>query len=346
MAKTVRLIDIGKRLGVSAVTVSKALSGQKGVSEEMREKIVRLADEMGYKRSENQIENSKEKSFTIGVIVADRYLGENQSFYWKLYQDVSKRAISRSCFPMLEVITSEVENRKELPRVIFEKKVDGLIIMGEFKKDYAEFLANEVLVPTVNLDTTGRGTAGDCVVSNNLMGGYEMTNYLFELGHSKIGFVGTRLCTTSIDDRYFGYLKSMMEHGIYWREDWILEDRDRETGKVDIDEKFVLPEEMPTAFFCNCDGTASLLIRKLNQNGYSVPEDVSVIGFDNYIPDQFGSVGLTTYETNIREMAKRTVHILIHKLRNDKYSTGIFMLTGKFVERESARRIGPAVSTV
>ena len=53
MAKTVRLIDIGKKLGVSAVTVSKALSGQKGVSEEMREKIVRLADEMGYKRSES-----------------------------------------------------------------------------------------------------------------------------------------------------------------------------------------------------------------------------------------------------------------------------------------------------
>lgn len=75
MAKTVRLIDIGKKLGVSAVTVSKALSGQKGVSEEMREKIVRLADEMGYKRSDSQIESSKEKSFTIGVIVADPLSG-------------------------------------------------------------------------------------------------------------------------------------------------------------------------------------------------------------------------------------------------------------------------------
>ena len=89
MAKTVRLIDIGKKLGVSAVTVSKALSGQKGVSEEMREKIVRLADEMGYKRSDSQIESSKEKSFTIGVIVDDRYLGENQTFYWKLYLEIS-----------------------------------------------------------------------------------------------------------------------------------------------------------------------------------------------------------------------------------------------------------------
>lgn len=346
MAKSVRLIDIGKKLDVSAVTVSKALSGQKGVSEEMREKIIKLADELGYKRSEAQIESAREKSFTIGVIVADRYLGENQSFYWKLYQEISKWAISRNCFPMLEVISREVEKRLELPKVVTEKKADGVIVMGEFNREYAEFLSDQINIPTVNLDTTGRGRITDCVVSNNLVGGYEMTNYLFEMGHSKIGFVGTRLTTTSIDDRYFGYLKSLMEHGITAREDWILEDRHRDTGYVDIEEKFALPHEMPTAFFCNCDGTASVLIRKLSQNGYSVPNDISVAGFDNYIPDQFGSVGLTTYEINTKEMAKRTVHIILHKLRNDNYSTGIFMLPGKFVERDSVKQIGSPVPFV
>lgn len=346
MAKTVRLIDIGKKLNVSAVTVSKALSGQKGVSEEMREKIICLADEMGYKRNRIQSEEIKEESFTIGVIVADRYLGENQSFYWKLYQEISKWAISRNCFPMLEVISREVEQRRELPRVIIEKKADGLIVMGEFKHGYAEFLAENIPVPTVSLDTTGRGKVTDCVVSNNLMGGYEMTNYLFDMGHSRIGFVGTRLSTTSIDDRFLGYLKSQMEHGMKVREDWVIDDRDRETGFVDVENKFELPQEMPTAFFCNCDGTASLLVRKLKQKGYSVPDDISVVGFDNYISDQFAGVGLTTYEINTREMARRTVHIILHKLKNDNYSTGIFMLPGKFVERDSVRRIAPAVPFV
>ena len=84
MAKTVRLADIGERLGVSTVTVSKALSGQKGVSEELRGKIIRLADEMGYVK--NTIDESRpvKESYTIGVIVAERYLQENQSFYWML----------------------------------------------------------------------------------------------------------------------------------------------------------------------------------------------------------------------------------------------------------------------
>lgn len=346
MAKSVRLIDIGKKLNVSAVTVSKALSGQKGVSEEMRGKIVRLADEMGYERSATQMESAKGKSYTIGVIVADRFFGENQSFYWKLYQEISRQAISRNGFPILEVISREVEENKELPKVVLEKKADGLIVMGEFKHDYMEFLADHVALPMVNLDTTGRGKVSDCVVSNNMMGGYGMTNYLFEKGHRNIGFVGTRLATTSIDDRYFGYLKSLMEHGVKPREDWILEDRDRESGFVDMQDELQLPKEMPTAFFCNCDSTASLMIQKLLQDGYSVPGDVSIVGFDNYMPDQFGGIALTTYDIDTKEMARRTVHIVLHKLRNDNYSTGIFMLPGKIVERDSVRQIAPAVPFV
>lgn len=349
MAKTVKMADIGKRLNVSTVTVSKALSGQKGVSEEMREKIIKLADEMGYVRGAASGERAynRKESYMIGVIVAERYLEENQSFYWKMYQEISMRVMVKNCFSMLEVISYEVEKKGELPRVVTEQKVDGLIIMGPFKTDYAKKLNSTIKLPVVNLDTMASvGDGSDCVVSNNMMGGYRMTNYLFQLGHRKIGFVGTRLATSSIDDRYFGYLKSLMEHGVDWRDDWVLDDRDREYGKVDSARWFEFPEEMPTAFFCNCDLSASLLIEKLERYGYSVPEDVSVVGFDNYVVDQFGKVGITTYEINTKEMARRAVHIIIHKIENSNYSTGVFMLPGKFIERDSAKQIAPTVPFV
>lgn len=342
MAKAVTLADIGKRLQVSTVTVSKALSGQKGVSAEMRTKIMHLAEEMGY----TKVQKNKEvrKSHTIGVIVAERYLKENQSFYWFLYQEITQKAIVKNCFTMLEVIDHGVEKSLELPKIVTEGKVEGMIIMGAFKSDYATTLVNKAAIPMVNLDNTSAGDAGDTVVSNNLMGGYLMTNYLFELGHKKVGFVGTRLATTSIDDRYFGYLKSLMEHGVLWCDEWVLDDRDREYGKVDYLTKFPLPvKNMPTAFFCNCDLSASLLIRKLTEAGYRVPEDISVVGFDNYVIDQFGDTGITTYEIDTKGMARRAVHIIIHKLENSNYTTGMFMLAGKFIERESARRVGESV---
>ncbi|MGN0400071.1 MAG: LacI family DNA-binding transcriptional regulator [Blautia sp.] len=351
MAKTVRLSDIGERLNVSTVTVSKALSGQTGVSEELREKIIRVADELGYTKKKK--EKQEKKTYTIGVIVAERYLQDGQTFYWKLYQELSQRAINKNCFVILEVIDYDTERAGKFPRILEENKVDGIIIMGTFKAGYANYLENHIMIPFLNLDTPGTMDNSDSVVVNNLMGAYRMTNYLFEMGHHKIGFVGTRLVTTSIDDRFFGYLKSLMEHGVALNEEWLLDDRDREYGKMNGQEKFKLPKEMPTAFFCNCDVAAWVLIKKLNERGYRVPEDVSVVGFDNYVigtevyqDDRLREIGLTTYEIDMGEMAKRAVHIITHKLENSSYSTGMFVIPGEFLERGSVKKNGDSIPFV
>jgi len=341
MAKIVTLSDIGKKLNVSTVTVSKALSGKKGVSESLRAEIVEMAEEMGYVRKKDMPEFKKRKSYNIGVLTAERYVKEKQSFYWQLYQDISQIGLKKNCFTMLEVVTAQEEIEAEQPVLLAEKKVKGLIIMGTFSREYIEKLL--VSVPLVFLDTTVGNADGDFVVTDNLMGGYRMTNYLFQMGHENIGFVGTRLATPSIDDRFLGYLKSLLEHGMPWKEKWFLEDRDRRTGKINYLKKFVLPKEMPTAFFCNCDLTAGLFIEKLREAGYRVPEDISVAGFDNYVNDRIEKVGITTYEINTKEMAKRVIHILTSKIGNLKYSTGTFTLPGTLIERGSVKRVGMAV---
>ena len=86
--------------------------------------------------------------------------------------------------------------------------------MGSFDRKYVNYLKTVSKKPLVSLDSFDVEGEMDSVVSNNMVGAYTVTNYLFEMGHRKIGFVGTRLATASIDDRYFGYLKSLMEHGI------------------------------------------------------------------------------------------------------------------------------------
>jgi len=344
MSKAVKLADIAQQLSVSTVTVSKALSGQKGVSDEMRIKIKQLAEEMGYVKAGQERSKSR-SSYMIGVVVAERYLGPSASFYLRLYQELSQRAMRKNCFAMLEVVSYEEEHRIQMPKMVAEEKVDAVIVMGTFIQGYAQYLRRNVRLPLILLDTLADEEESDSVVSSNMMGAYRMTNYLFQLGHTKIGFVGTRLATASIDDRYFGYLKSLMQHGIALREDWLLDDRDRKTGSSDYGRHYQLPlkETMPTAFFCNNDIAAMVMIRKLTESGYGVPEDVSVVGFDDFINEYFPKIGITTYAINIREMAKRSIHILLHKLDNPDYCTGVYMVDGKFIERESARQIGPPV---
>lgn len=344
MAKDVKLADIAKRLNVSTVTVSKALSGKNGVGDDLRKEIARTADEMGYIKIQKQEE--PQQSYNIGVFVAARYLQFNHSFYWQLYQQISNWAINKNCFMMLEEIQMDMEQNLRMPKIMKEQKADAVMIIGQLTAEYTEFLAKRIEVPCIYIDTTIAGDMMDAVVTNNLLGGYQMTSYLLELGHRKVGFVGSRLCTSSIDDRYLGYLKALMEHGIEWKDEWNIEDRDRKTGKIGFENMKELPDDMPTAFFCNCDFIAYLFVRKLEEMGYRIPEDISVVGFDNDKSELLTHINLTTYEMNTTEIAKRAIHILIHKIQNPNYSTGQIMIGGRFVEGESTKRVAEPVPSV
>ena len=95
MAKAVKLADIAERVGVSTVTVSKALSGQKGVSEEVREKIRSIAEELGYQQPSAARKSQNQKSYNIGILISERFLDKYESFYWQMYQAVATRATAK-----------------------------------------------------------------------------------------------------------------------------------------------------------------------------------------------------------------------------------------------------------
>lgn len=338
MAKTVKLADIAEKVGVSTVTVSKALSGQKGVSEEMREKIKQLADELGYRSPSENKRQTTEKQYNIGVIIQEVYLDKYDSFYLTMYQKLNKRAVARGCFTLLESMSRESVLSNVMPLLVQEKKVDGLIVVGDMTQTYMEHLEAEAGIPVVCMDFYNDTINLDTVISNSFYGTYALTNYLFQMGHKKIAYVGTVGTTNSITDRYLGYAKSLLEHHIEVRKDYVIDDRDTKTGRMDLEKYYQLPEDMPSAFVCNCDLAASYLIRKLRANGYRVPEDISVVGFDNYLFPGLCDIGITTYEVNIGEMARRVVHKIVRKIANENYTAGVFIVDGHMVIKDSVTR--------
>lgn len=339
MAKSVKLADIAARLNVSTVTVSKALADQKGVSEAMREKIKALAKEMGYQSPSEMKLSRAGRSFHIGVLIAQRCFDQQNSFYWQLYQKAATRAVTRECFTMLEII--EQKNEKELvkPRLLAEDKVDGIIIIGLLQEDYLCMIEKNIKVPFVCLDFYDKKIECDAVIANNFYGMYKVTDYLIGMGHTRIGYVGTLLSTCSITDRYFGFCKALLEHGLEVRDEWIIDDRDRDSGKRDDEFCFRLPDKLPTAFVCNCDLTAGLFIEKLKERGYCVPADISVAGFDNYIYPGICGLGITTYEVDIEAMAWETIDKLIRKIEGKSYKKGISIVDGRLVIKDSVRRM-------
>ena len=214
MAKSVKLGDIAAIVGVSTVTVSKALSDQKGVSEELRAQIKQLADEMGYQSPSEIRKKTAKKKYNIGVLIQEIYLGKYPSFYWQLYQVLNKKAVTRGCFTMLEFVTRDSVLNADMPMLLEDDKVDGIVVVGSMGKEYLEKLEKTAKVPIEYVDYYDNSRPIDTVIANSFYGSYMLTNYLHDMGHRDIAYVGTIGSTNSITDRYLGYVKSLLEHGI------------------------------------------------------------------------------------------------------------------------------------
>lgn len=243
MGKPVRMADIAEKLNISVVSVSKALAGKPGVSEEMRAKVVALARQMGYEGGRTSMELGG--TGNIGVLVADRFFAEN-TFYTQLYRALVLKSGEENLACLMEIITPEAERESVLPTLITGRKVDGIVFMGNLDLAYVR-VVEETGLPCLLLDFNIPGQAKDCIISDNLDGGFTLTRHLLKGGRRSIGFVGSIQATSSIMERYLGYQRALRMEGIVPREDWLLEDRDRDGAFLPL----TLPNELPEAFLCS-----------------------------------------------------------------------------------------------
>lgn len=333
--KNVTMKDIADKLNISTVTVSKALSDKDGVSEELKNRIKKVSEEMGYRYNVLAKSMKEGKSYNVGIVIADRFIRDDgDAFYLKMYQSVVKSLSKAGYYGIMEIINHEQEKNITLPSVIQNNKVDGVIILGQMSYKYVSSINNRG-IPLVFLDFYDELLEVDSLVSDSFYGSYILTNHLIAQGHRNIGFVGNILSTSSILDRYLGYYKSLLSNGIPLREEWVIADRSEDGTYIEIE----FPKEMPTAFVCNNDGVAYLLINKLKKNGYRVPEDISVVGFDNYIFATISNPKLTTVEVDITVMSDEAVKAIVGKINNANYRIGRVVINGKLIIRDSVKKI-------
>lgn len=328
MKKKITMSDIARAAGTSTVTVSRALSGKEGVGPDLRKKILQAAADVGYQPKTSAAAGGT----TVGILLSCRFIGKGQSFYWNLYERVLDSLSEYDSFGILEPIKLADEDAVNLPRLVSSGRVQALLLIGQLKRPYLQALRAEGL-QMVQLDAYFAGTGLDAVISDGYHGMYAMTDYVLRRGHRRIAYVGLLGATSSITDRYFGYCRALQEWGIPLRQDWIIPDRKEY-------EKFLipLPEEMPTAFVCNCDATAYHLIQRLGERGLRVPEDISVVGFDGYAPFPISSM-LTTYAVDMDGMAQAGTAQLMARLSAPGQPPELRIIPGRLTERRSVQTI-------
>ena len=327
-AKKPTMREIAREVGTSAVTVSKAMAGKTGMSDELRMKILKKASEMGYEYPHSSRLLPKEH-MEIGILIPDKYF-EADSFYAEIYKRLVKKLADLGHFGLLEILDPENEQELLLPSLLTTKHVDGLVMLGEPSKAYYRKIA-QAGTPTVFLDFYDEQANADAVAGDNSYGTYRLTSHLIRRGHREIGFVGNIKATSSIMDRFLGYFRAMLVNDLQVREAWILPDRGLTGGIV----KPKLPEALPTAFVCNCDMTARMMIDLLRENGYRVPEDISVTGFDDYPAGNDGDVPLSTFRIDTDGMIELAVKTLLERCAGSSKPFGRMVVGGQPVYRES-----------
>ena len=323
--------DIADELNISKVTVSKALNGKPGVSEELKEKIFRLANHYEYTLPDY----GQRRTRKVAIAMSGRFNNDQSGkFYMAMYEQMMMELRSASCTGMM--VTPNRASLREDLAVIEEQNPDGLILLGILDRAVRDRL-NAIAVPKVYVDIYDESGQSDSVVTENIYSAYDVTMYLIRMGHRDIGFVGTIDATHSISDRYLGWARALIEKKLPRRTEWIIPDRD-ETGRA---MEPPLPQRMPTAFMCNCDETAFRLIKQLRRSGLRVPEDVSIVGFDNDIYAELSEPGLTTVAVNTEEIGRTAAKRIVRRMESGGGGGEVRRIPGRLIVRDSVKKISP-----
>ncbi|MCX7820123.1 MAG: LacI family transcriptional regulator [Brevinematales bacterium] len=335
----VTMADVAKKAGVSIMTVSRVINGVKGkVSEETRKKVLEIVKELNYYPNSvgRALHGSKLK--TIGVVsplITAGIVLENP-FYYELMMGIEDVCTEKGYDVMIS--TRKRLKHSDYLKNYYERKVDGLIIIAPDINtiDFESIERDNIPVILVGERTTHNINYVD---ADNENGGFLAVEYLYNKGHRKIAILtGNQTMRNSVD-RLNGFLKGIKHYDLELREEWILNGNFTYHDGIECAKTLMKLKELPTAVFCSNDLSALGFLNEIKKYDIKVPDDISVIGFDNIYASQYSTPPLTTIKQPIIEMGKAAAELLLTKIHNkDIISQGRIFPVG-IIERDSVKKI-------
>ena len=331
---------MAEMLGTSTTTVSNVIHGKTGeVSPAMVEKVKRLIEEYDYVPNINARNLARNKSGIIGLAMKtnrDKYDNiMKDPFAGELTGAVESYVREKGYFTMLYVS----DDIAEIINSVSSWNVDGLILLGIQKAD-AFLLKQKVKRPMVFIDCYFDDSIFEYVNVGveDQRGGYEITDYLIQKGHQKIAFLADN-CVGVDYQRFKGYKAAITEAGIpYHEEDFIMLEPNGPDMSLLLSDVYRRAGDF-TAFVCASDYYASHIMNYLQDHGMRVPEDLSVVGFDDNVYSRIVRPALTTVHQDVTRKGGLAVEKLFHMIRKEDYGDKFEQLPVFLVERDSVKEI-------
>jgi LacI family transcriptional regulator len=330
----VTIHDVAAAAGVSVSTVSRVLNNKDDVAAETYEDVQRVISELGYASSLAARSMRSHRTNVIGLVMPDLI----QPFCINVIQGIN-RAIEQLEYDLLvytggnSIVSSWAAREQQYVSLLNGSITDGVIVVAPFTKT---FFTN---FPLVAIDHHVESVDFYSVISTNAVGARSAMNYLLNLGHRRIGFICGRPHLQSAVRRLEGYHESLRQANLPIDPDLIQPGNfTQESGYQGAKKLLALPNP-PTAIFAANDKAAIGAIEAVEETGLRVPDDISIIGFDNTEESAYYHGGLTTVDQSLDEMAQIAVNMLLDLIQNKPVENKVQRVSTRLIVRNTCRAI-------
>ena len=333
------IVQIAKSLGVSTITVSRALNNRGYyIKKETKEKILKKAAELNYRPNHIARSLRIRSTHAIGLILPDI----KNPFFPNVASSINKIANSREYNVILCSSEGGINKEKSEVSTLLNRRVDGLIIIPSDCNNGSDTYKQlkETNIPFVLMDRYWRNINCSYVVCNDIYGAYLATSYLIKLGHKRIAHFSGSMIVTSAENRLKGYKKALEEYEIPYSEELVIEtDVTQESGTRAM-EIILEQKENPTAIFAWNDTVAIGAMQAIKSKGLKIPEDISLVGFDDIDVSSLLYVPLTTIHQPQDELGETSAKILFEQIENkENPQIKQILLEPELVVRNSCKEV-------
>lgn len=317
----ISLKELAKIAGVDVSTISRALNDSPRVKPETKDRIRKLANQYNYIPDEVARGLVGKRTNTVGIIIPEF----SNTFYSEIIEGL-EGVFNQDGFSMLFGKSNyKTENENRIIDLFMRKRVDGIIACSISENSLHDFRKNKVNIPLVLVDSFSNTSEFDSVSIDNAYGVECVINYLVGLGHRSIGFIGNNIVTT---DRYKSYESTLIRHSIDIQKEFVRigDERNEKGGYLRMMELLSLARK-PTAVFAVSDSMAIGAIHAIKASGLKVPEDISVVGFDDIMVSSYIDTALTTVQQPKYDIGRISAELLVKRIKSgmNKFNQNIII---------------------
>ncbi|MDV7103762.1 substrate-binding domain-containing protein [Vibrio sp. TH_r3] len=328
--------DIAKLAGVSTSTVSHVVNKSRYVSEAITERVEKAAIELNYSPSALARSLKMNRTRTIGLLVTT----STNPFFGEVVKGVERRCYQQGYNLILCNTEGDQARMKDSINTLLEKRVDGLLLLcSTLEGQHLDVFDRYKNIPTVVMDWGETHFPSDKIKDNSELGGYMAAKHLIENGHTKIGCITGPLERYQAKIRFAGFKQALQDQGLELNKNWVIPSNFECDGGYDAFNTLFDKGPLPTAIFVCNDMMAMGLINAAHAKGIRIPQDISVIGYDDVDIAQFMVPALTTIHQPKFRLGKTAVDTLLNRIDKSNKEVTQVQLEPTLVVRNSVKSL-------